>query len=206
MEHLTEKGTSAWSHRGQSWLAGPAITLSTCRLESCYASPHLVRLDSGQRWECHQRLQRHTAKCRHESWLTWFQKIGLMRYMLSRFLTAFLSRSKCIFNFMAAVTVCSDFGAWEDKICCCFCFSPVYLPWSDGTRCHDLSFLMLSFKPAFHSLLSPSSGGSLLPLHFLSFVYQKEFIITLLGCDSHTVIRLALLRQAEIFRDWGSCS
>ena len=29
-----------------------------------------------------------------------------------------------------------------------------------------LVFLMLSFKPAFHSALSPSSRGSLVPLHF----------------------------------------
>ena len=26
---------------------------------------------------------------------------------------------------------------------------PIYFPWSDETRCHDLSFLMLSFKPGF---------------------------------------------------------
>ena len=25
----------------------------------------------------------------------------------------------------------------------------IYLPWSDGTGCHDLSFWMLSFKPTF---------------------------------------------------------
>ena len=43
---------------------------------------------------------------------------------------------------------------------------PFYFPGSDGTKCHDLSFLMLSFKPAFHSALSPSSRGSLVPLHF----------------------------------------
>ena len=31
-----------------------------------------------------------------------------------------------------------------------FHFLSIYLLWSDGTRCHDLSFfLMLSFKPAF---------------------------------------------------------
>ena len=31
-------------------------------------------------------------------------------------------------NFMAAVTIHSDFGAQENKICCCFHFSPFYLP------------------------------------------------------------------------------
>ena len=42
---------------------------------------------------------------------------------------------------MAAVTICSDFGAQENKVCHCFHYFPIYLPWSDGTRCHDLSFL-----------------------------------------------------------------
>ena len=41
---------------------------------------------------------------------------------------------------MAAVTVHSDLGAHENKICHCFHFFPIYLPWSDGTRCHGLSF------------------------------------------------------------------
>ena len=68
---------------------------------------------------------------------------------------------------MAAVTVCSDFGAQENKMCHSCQFFPFYLPWSDGTRCHDLSFWMLVFKPLFHSPLSPSSRDSLVLLHFL---------------------------------------
>ena len=65
---------------------------------------------------------------------------------LSRFFIAFLSRSKKVsFNFMAAVTVHCDFGAQEEKICHCFYFFPFYLPWSDGTGCHSLSFLNVEF-------------------------------------------------------------
>ena len=42
---------------------------------------------------------------------------------------------------MAAVIICSDFGAPKIKVWHCFhCFS-IYFPWSDGTRCHDLRFL-----------------------------------------------------------------
>ena len=33
------------------------------------------------------------------------------------------------FNFMARVTIWSDFGAQENKICHCFYFFPIYLPW-----------------------------------------------------------------------------
>ena len=50
---------------------------------------------------------------------------------------------------MVAVTIYSDFRAQENKICHCFHCFPIYLPWSNGTGCQDLSFLMLSFKPAF---------------------------------------------------------
>ena len=35
-------------------------------------------------------------------------------------------------------SICSDFGAQKNKVSHCF---PIYLPWSDGTGCHDLSFL-----------------------------------------------------------------
>ena len=50
---------------------------------------------------------------------------------------------------MAAVTICSDFEAPQNKVWHCFHCLPIYFPWSDGTRCHDLRFLMLSFKPTF---------------------------------------------------------
>ena len=41
------------------------------------------------------------------------------------------------FNFMAAVIICSDFGAQENKVCqCSHCF-PIYLPLSDRTRYYD---------------------------------------------------------------------
>ena len=40
--------------------------------------------------------------------------MSLLFNILSRFIIAFLPRSKCL-NFKAAVTVCSDFGAQENK-------------------------------------------------------------------------------------------
>ena len=63
--------------------------------------------------------------------------MSLLFNMLSRLVIAFLPQSKHL-NFMAAVTICSDFGAPKNKVSHCF---PIYLPWSDGTRCHDLRFL-----------------------------------------------------------------
>ena len=46
---------------------------------------------------------------------------------------------------MAAFTICSDFGAKENK-CHHFNFFPFYLPW---TRCHDHNFLNVGFRPVF---------------------------------------------------------
>ena len=47
--------------------------------------------------------------------------MSLLFNMLSRFVTAFLPRSK--YHFMASVTICSDFGAQENKASHCFhCF------------------------------------------------------------------------------------
>ena len=41
--------------------------------------------------------------------------MSLLFNMLSWFVIAFLPRSKCL-NFMAAVTICSDFGAQKNKV------------------------------------------------------------------------------------------
>ena len=37
---------------------------------------------------------------------------------------------------MAAITICSDFGAQKIKVWHCFHCFPIYFQWSDGTRCH----------------------------------------------------------------------
>ena len=65
--------------------------------------------------------------------------MSLLFNMLSRLVITFLPRSKHL-NFMAAITICSDFGAQKIKGWHCFHCFPIYLPWSDGTGCHDLSF------------------------------------------------------------------
>ena len=64
---------------------------------------------------------------------------------------------------MASVTVCSDFGAQENKVCHSFHFFPTYCHKVMGPDAMILAFWMLRFKPAF----SPSSKGSLVLLCFL---------------------------------------
>ena len=57
------------------------------------------------------------------------------------------------FNFMVAITICSEFAAQKNKVCHCFhCFT-IYFLWNDGTRCHDPSFLNVELKANFFILL-----------------------------------------------------
>ena len=65
----------------------------------------------------------------------------------------FSSKEQEFFNFMAAGTICSDFGAPQNKVSHCFNCFPIYVPWSDGTRCHDLSFLNAEFWANLFTLL-----------------------------------------------------
>ena len=66
--------------------------------------------------------------------------MSLLFNMLSRLVITFLPKSKS-FNFMAAVTICSDLGAQKNKVSHCLHCFPIYLPWRCGTGCHDLNFL-----------------------------------------------------------------
>ena len=54
---------------------------------------------------------------------------------------------------MAAVTICSDFGVQENKVCHSFHCFPIYFPWSDRTRWPDLHCLNVEFQASFFTLL-----------------------------------------------------
>ena len=77
--------------------------------------------------------------------------MSLLFNMLSRLLIAFLSKSKCLL--ISWLESPSYFGAQNNKVCHCFHFFPIYLPWTYGTRCHDLSFLNVEFSANFFTLL-----------------------------------------------------
>ena len=59
--------------------------------------------------------------------------MSLFLNMLSRLVITLFPRSKC-FNFMAAVTICSDFGAQKHKVSHHFHCFPVYLPYSSLSK------------------------------------------------------------------------
>ena len=70
--------------------------------------------------------------------------MSLLLNTLSRFVIAFLPRSKHLL--ISRLQSPSAVILQPNKIVChCFHCFPIYLPWSDGTRCHDLQFLNVEF-------------------------------------------------------------
>ena len=74
-------------------------------------------------------------------WTCIDKEMSLLFNMLSSLVITFLPRSKCLLISWLQSPICSDFGAQKNKVSHCFHCFPIYLPWSDGTRCHDISFL-----------------------------------------------------------------
>ena len=62
---------------------------------------------------------------------------------------SFSSKEQVSYNFMTSVTIFSDLGAQENKVCHCFHCFPIYLPWSERTRCHDLCSLNVEILATF---------------------------------------------------------
>ena len=78
---------------------------------------------------------------------------------------------------MAAVTICSDFGAPPNKVCHCFQFFPFSLPWNDEIRCHGICVLNVEFlSQLFHSPVSLLPRGSLALLCFLPLEWYHLYI------------------------------
>ena len=118
---------------------------------------------------------------------------------------------------MAAITICSDFGAQESKVCHYFHCFPICLPWNVGTGCYDLHFMNVEFKPAFSfscftfvkrlfnsSLLSAIRVMSSAYLRLLTFLYIKKMwkwksLIRVWLCKplDYTVHRILQVRIVE---------
>ena len=115
--------------------------------------------------------------------------LPLLFNMLSRFVITFLPRSK---HLLISWLQSPSAVIWEPpkiKSLSFHCF-PIYLPWSDGTRCHDLSFLKLGFKPTFlfssftfiKRLFSPSLLSAMNVVssaHLRLLVFLPAILITL---------------------------
>ena len=86
-------------------------------------------------------------------WTTVGKVMFLLFNMLSRLLITFLPRSKCLLISWLQSPSVVILEPPQTKICHCFHCFPIYLPRSDGTRCHDLSFLNVELLANFFTLL-----------------------------------------------------
>ena len=71
--------------------------------------------------------------------------MSLLFNMLSRFVIAFLPRSKHLLISWLQWPSVVILEPPKKKVSHCFHCFPIYFPWSDGTRCHDLRFLNVEF-------------------------------------------------------------
>ena len=85
-------------------------------------------------------------------------------------------------DFMAAVTICSDFGTPQNKVSL-FPLFPHLFGMSDGTAYHDLGFLTVELKPAFSlsscTFIRRLFSSSLSAIRVVSSVYLKLLIFLL---------------------------
>ena len=133
--------------------------------------------------------------------------MSLLFNMLSRLVITFLPRSKILFSILYRLIIAflpksrhlliswlqspsaMILEAPQNKVCHCFHCFPIYLPWTDGTRCHDLSFLNVEWKLIF-SLSSFTfikrlfSSSSLSAIRMVSSPYLRLLIF--LPDSSHT--------------------
>ena len=75
--------------------------------------------------------------------------MSLLFNMLSSLVITFLPRSKrLLISWLQSPpkVILEPRKIKSATVCTVF---PIYLPWSDGTGCHDLSFLNIEFKPTF---------------------------------------------------------
>ena len=109
--------------------------------------------------------------------------MSLLLNMLSRLVMIFLPRSKCL-NFMAAVTICSDFGAPKIKSDTVSTVYPSICHGLMGLDAMILVFWMWSFKPtfplsSFTFIKRLCSSSSLSAIRVVSFAYLRLLIFLL---------------------------
>ena len=133
--------------------------------------------------------------------------MSLLFNMLSRLVIAFLPRSKhlLISWLQSPSTVILKLKKMKSDS---FHFFPTYVPRSDGTGCHDVSFFEYwVLSQLFHSPFSPSSRGSLVPFYFLPQGQNSEFKVWfLLNVYSfHNTIKSKICKSSH-HKSGGTCT
>ena len=106
--------------------------------------------------------------------------MSLLFNMLFRLVIAFLPRSKRLLISWLQSPSAVILEPSENKICHGFHWFLIYLPWSDGMRCHDLHFLNVEFKSSFSlpsfTLIKRLFSSSLSAIRVVSSAYLRLLI------------------------------
>ena len=79
--------------------------------------------------------------------------MSMLLNMLSRLVIAFLPRSKCLLISWLQSPSAGILEPKKIKSLTVSVFFPIYLPWNDGTRCHNLSFLNFEYWANFFTIV-----------------------------------------------------
>ena len=106
--------------------------------------------------------------------------MSLLFNTLSRFVIAFLLRSKCLLISWLQSPSTVILEPKKNKVCDYFYCFPIYLPWSNGTGCHDLCFLNAEFSASFFTVLFTFikrlfSSSSLSAIRVVSSAFCKQY-------------------------------
>ena len=150
------------------------------------------------------------------AWTRWTfvgKVISLLFNMLSRLVIALLQRSKHLLISWLHSPSAVILEPKKMKFSHCFhCFS-IYLPWTDGTTCHDLSFLSVELSlSSFTFIKRLFSSYSLSAIRVVSSAYLRLLIflptILVTTCASfHLAFRMMysaykLNKQGDNIRPW----
>ena len=137
--------------------------------------------------------------------------------MLSRFVIAFLQKSKHLLISWMQSSSAVILEPLKNKVSHCFHCFPIYLPWSDGTKCHDLHFLNGEVKPdfsfsSFTFIKRLFSSSSLSAMRVVSSAYLRlliflpEFLIPVCASSSWTFLMMysayELSNQGDNLQPW----
>ena len=111
--------------------------------------------------------------------------MSLLFNTLSGLVITFLPRSKHLL-----ISWLQWFWSTQNEVCHCFHCLPIYLPWSDGTRCHDLRFLNVEleanfFTRLFHVHQEAFSSSLLSTIRVVSSAYLRLLIFLPIGTSRY---------------------
>ena len=101
---------------------------------------------------------------------------SLLLNMLSRLVISFLPRSKRLFISWLQSPSAVILEPPNNKVWHCFHCLPIYFPWGDGTRCHDLSFKLTFSLSSFTFIKRLFSISSLSAIRVVSSAYLRLLI------------------------------